>query len=128
MTTYKELIATIKEELKASAAVAKWERRYDAIRKLQEDHSVAAKEKLFQTRPTGDFNSQDWRAKHIAYCIFRGKTLEQIEPKRNPNLEYYHKQADHYASKFLKEWKELAAEDIAAYEARKAAREIKVAR
>lgn len=28
----------------------------------------------------------DFRAKHIAYCMLRGRTLEQIEPKlREPN-------------------------------------------
>lgn len=125
--TYLELIANIKSELKASANCARRERRYGAIQKLPEIYRAEALRKLDLDLPYVPgvyFDSQDWRAKHLAYCLFRGKTLEQIEPKRNPNLEYYHKQADHYAAKLLKEWKEEAAEDIAAYLARKAAREV----
>jgi hypothetical protein len=34
----------------------------------------------------------EYRSKHIAYCMLRGKTLEQIEPKlRDPNLDIHAK-------------------------------------
>jgi hypothetical protein len=34
----------------------------------------------------------EFRSKHIAYCMLRGKTLEQIEPKlRNPSLDVHAK-------------------------------------
>ncbi len=32
----------------------------------------------------------EYRAKHIAYCLLRGRTLEQIEPKVRGSVNDYH--------------------------------------
>jgi hypothetical protein len=122
MTSYKELISTIKAELKHEVACKQWDRRYDAIYKMPEEQREAIRAKLDACKPENFYicYSQTWRAKHIAYCMLRGRTIEQIEPGRNPNRASDHKQADYYAARYLKDWREEAAEDIAAWEAKKA--------
>lgn len=45
----------------------------------------------------------EYRSKHIAYCLLRGRTLEQIEPKlRNPN-DYHHRGVRERAAKIVSE-------------------------
>lgn len=49
----------------------------------------------------------DFRVKHIAYCLLRGRTMEQIEPKlrepNNWNNSYVRKQAAALVAKTLEE-------------------------
>jgi hypothetical protein len=123
MTTYKELIETIKAELKHEVACKQWERRYNATFKpsIPQEQKEEFRTKLLAIKPENFYScdDQNWRAKHIAYCLLRGRTLEQIEPNRNPSRSYFHKQADHYSQRQLAEWKEMIAEDIAAWEEKK---------
>jgi hypothetical protein len=45
---------------------------------------------------------EEFRAKHIAYCLLRGRTMEQIEPKlRDPNY-YIHKRVRDHAVSIVK--------------------------
>ena len=132
MTTYKNKIAILKAELKAGAAMTRWERRYDSIfresfrkKMFPEDHQELANKMLAEkpevTGPQGD----SWRIQHIAYCLFRGRTIEQIEPhnKWPEDAKWHHKRAQ----MLVEEWKQECAEDIAAWEARKAAKKNEVA-
>lgn len=109
MTTYKELIATIKAELKAD--VASLRAYQNACRQKKTNPEIEI--------PRCTFDSWSWRTKHIAYCLLKGRTIEQIEPNRRSDKRDEHKQADYYAQRQLAEWKELIAEDIAAWEEKK---------
>ena len=112
--TYKEIVAAIKAELKAEVALL---RAHEAAwRKKTLDPTFQVPQDLIFCK----FQPMRWRAKHLAYCLFRGKTLEQIEPRRREDRVTGHKQADYWAKLHLVNWNEEAAEDIAAYQARKA--------
>lgn len=49
---------------------------------------------------------QEFRQRHIAYCLIRGRSIEQIEPKSRPKdrwEQHYHEQA---IQKFIQEYRE----------------------
>jgi len=152
MTTYKELINSIKSDLKLEIESYKiWKQlnkqfQRDLNTRQQEIennipkeasslsqefiHALThygvddyitkqAKEQMADYHP---YNYIEHRGRHIAYCLFRGKTIEQIEPHRKEWNQDQHKRADYYSRRFLTEWRTAAAEDIAAYEAKKAER------
>ena len=103
MTTYKELLSTIKAELKADTAA--W-----VALKHEERQSPAC------------WTLINLRAKHMAYGLFRGRTPEQIEPNRRDKISWINDSIDRNAKALLASWKLEAAEDIAAFEARRAAK------
>jgi hypothetical protein len=132
MTTYKEKIATIKAELKAGADLTRWERRYSLIfresfRKSMspEAHQELAQKMLNEKPKAQGPQGTSWRIQHIAYCLFRGRTLEQIEPhnKWPEDAKWCHRRAQ----MLVVEWKEECAEDISAWESRKATKKDEVA-
>lgn len=80
----------------------------EALAKLKAEQKVLAaqikeiKSKRKETRGYYAYSeSQQYRIKHIAYCLLRGRTLEQIEPKlRDPN-GYQHAWVRKQASKIV---------------------------
>lgn len=122
MTTYKELISTIKAELKAGIETCRWEKKDNQLYRLmtKDPEKYKAAFDAHRALPFNGthFNSASWRAKHIAYCLFRGRTIDQIE---RPNSEGQ-REALYRANILLTQWKAECAEDIAAWEAKQAAR------
>lgn len=93
-------IATLKAELKVLAS---------------EIRTLKSKRKEMRGYVPGLSSAQDqFRIKHIARCLLRGRTLEQIEPKlRDPN-SYYHVYIRKQAAKIVAEVMEAVnAEAIA---------------
>ena len=117
-TTYKELISVIKGEIKDEVNRVLWERKYIQASKSQNEKLL---EELLACQPGTPCSSRKRRILHLAYGMLRGKALEQIEPKRykDRGCEY----VDRQVSYLLRTWRESIAEDIAAYEARKSAKE-----
>jgi len=108
MTTYVEIIARTKSELMTELAELKQWRK----------ERVAAG--LKPSKACSPFDSLRWRKLHIAYCLFKGRSLNEIEPNRRPDNKYWHNWVDTQAAKLVEAWKLEAAEDIKAYEDRKA--------
>jgi len=84
MNTIKETIAIVKEELKAKA------KKLSALK-------IEIKETMRSGKYAGRLQSAliddvcEWRHKHIAYCMIKGRTLEEIESNchddNKPNLD-----------------------------------------
>jgi len=94
--TYKKLKRILKEELKA---LSKDIRLKKSERKSREHGWVPG---LFTSR-------EQFRIKHIAYCLLRGTPYEKIESKHRENLsaKFCKKQAD----KFVEQYQELLNEE-----------------
>ena len=92
----KEKFLVIKEMLKSEAK---------ELRVLKDEIKSAMRDGSICTAPNWNFQSKletlryDWRHKHIAYCLIKGRSIEEIEPycskdnPRNDNLiEKYRKE------------------------------------
>jgi hypothetical protein len=83
MNTIKETIAIVKEELKAKA------KKLSALK-------IEIKETMRSGKYAGRLQGNliddvcEWRHKHIAYCMLKGRTLDEIESNcredNKPNL------------------------------------------
>ena len=85
----------------------------------QEIRQLKSKRKEYKGFVPGLGSSQiEFRYKHIAYCMLRGRSLEQIENKlRDPNLPehaYVRKEAAKIVSQVLKEVSDAEALCISA--------------
>src|ERR1051325_596576 len=76
----KQSIRIMKQELKA---LAKQIRSQKKIRKLKHPH---------HDKYCGDWTvlkwSQEYRHKHVAYCLARGRTLDQVDSGSGLDMEY----------------------------------------
>ena len=67
-------------------------------------------ESLWKIQSRCDSLSYDFRHKHIAYCLLRGRTMEQIEKPREGN-----EPSQHYIDKYMEEYAwEPREEEVAA--------------
>lgn len=110
----------LKTELKALANIIKavkpnlrqdqsdFDKKYPQ-RNNYEQYKILSKDEEFNTQQKEVWNNysifgnayQEFRAKHIAYCLLRGRTIEQIEPKlRDPN-SYIHTKVRKEADKIV---------------------------
>lgn len=77
-----------------------WE-QYKLIRDNDQYRDLNAK---FYNNQSNLLNLQyKFRAKHIAYCMLRGRTLEQIEPKLKDPKDWNHTIVRREATKIMKE-------------------------
>ena len=90
MTTYRnrrEFIATLKSEMKGlTAAWTKFKRTGEGIGWNWQSYYI------------------NLRAQHIAYCMYRGKSLEQIEGKRREPNSWITKAIDKKANELLQSY------------------------
>ena len=56
-------------------------------------------------------SSQCRREYHLAYCLFKGRTIEQIEPNRRSDRAYEHKMVDYGAKCWLDTWNSQITEE-----------------
>ena len=91
---FKELHSKLKNELKTIAV---------EIRELKSKRKGSPNGVV----PGLGSEQQDFRIKHIAYCMFRGKSYEQIENKhRDPN-DFNHKWCKKKADEYLEGYNKL---------------------
>lgn len=55
--------------------------------------------------------SHNFRIKHIAYCLLRGRTIDQIENKMSEHNEYWGKRAHKQAFKLVEQIKSEVANE-----------------
>lgn len=93
----KTQIANLKKECKSLA---------------EEIRNLKSKRKEYRGYVPGLGSAQsNFRIKHIAYCLLRGRTLEQIENKlRDPNC-YEHKWVRDQAAKLVEKCKQEASNE-----------------
>lgn len=92
--TYKELKLKLKSELKNIAV---------DVRALKDKR----KEHKYGYVPGLASEQQDFRIKHIAYCMFRGTPYEKIESKHRDKNDYNHKWCKKKADEYLAGYKQL---------------------
>lgn len=89
----------LKNELKKLAKdIRKWKNR----RKL--DMRMKYKVALWDVENKVSYYKFEFRHKHIAYCLLRGRTYEQIEQKTNtpPNFDYVTQIREKYEQQTLR--------------------------
>jgi hypothetical protein len=72
------IIATMKSELKELAAF---------IREIRNAALKVEGQSRYEHHVNANYYGSTFRVKHIAYCLLRGRTLEQIENTHKPGAE-----------------------------------------
>jgi hypothetical protein len=128
MKTYKEIVAETKALLKFQVYCLResnriWNLEFKGLPETRTWAEAAIRRNAWKHRMEAliegfePFDSINWRALHIAYCLFRGKSIEQIEPNRKLNA--VQSRVDRAARIYLDRWKTEAAEDIQKWESRR---------
>lgn len=88
-TKYPELKSELKQLAKE---IRKWKRN------RKEDRRFELKMSLWKIQGYVDYYKHEFRHKHIAYCMLRGRTYEQIELycKVSPNFDLVNKIMEEY--------------------------------
>jgi len=96
-------IQKLKNELKSLAS---------NIKETKKSRKEPRTESLWKIQSRIDSSKYEFRHKHIAYCLLRGRTMEQIEKPRSDNYPNQY-EIDKYMEQFAWEPREEDAEVVA---------------